>query len=287
MIHVIIPVHNRREITGRLLERLSEQTSSGYRIIVVDDGSTDGTSEMIESRFPNVTLLHGDGNLWWTGATNLGLKHVMEDSPDNDYAMLLNDDLVVNDDFIESALELTKSYPDTLIQAVELDADNPEIILNGGWKIDWLTAKFSQINVGKKITDFDKHHFEPVSTQTGRGTLIPVGVIRELGLYNSRHYPQCGDFEFPVRAGKKGYRLIMHYGLRIYSFSDASCDVNTDKSYSLSDIIPYYFEIRSYAYLPSRFWFAYDTSTNLIRGTIFLVFDLFRVTAYFIRNLRL
>jgi len=286
MIYVVIPVHNRKDITARLLETLTCQSSSDYRIIVIDDGSTDGTSQMIRSRFPNVILLHGDGNLWWTGATNLGLSYIIEDSGENDYAMLLNDDLVVKDNFIECAERLTKQYPDTLIQAVEIDADNPDVILNGGWKINWLTASFSQINRGKHIFDFGPEYFEEVSTQTGRGTLIPVSVIRKVGLYNASHYPQCGDFEFPVRANTKGYRLMMHYALKIYSFSDATCEMNLNNKYKLSDIIPYFFELRSYAYLPSRFWFAYDTSRNLFQGAAFLTFDLVRVTSYFIRNLR-
>jgi len=287
MIYVVIPVHNRRDITGRLLETLICQTSNEYKIVVVDDGSKDGTSEMIESRFPDVTVLHGDGNLWWTGATNLGLAYIIDIARGHDYAMLLNDDLIVKEDFIECANRLTREHPDTLIQAVEMDAGNQDVILNGGWEINWITAKFSQLNIGKRIQNFRPGYFEEVSTQTGRGTLIPVEVIKTLGLYNSVHYPQCGDFEFPVRAKRSGYRLIMHYDLKIYSIPDATHEMNAGRSYKLTDIIPYFFEIRSYAYLPSRFWFAYDTSTSLFHGTIFFVFDLFRVSSYFFRNLRI
>jgi len=281
-----MPVFNRKDITRRCLVSLHKQTSSEFKIILIDDGSTDGTSEMAENDFPNVILLKGDGNLWWTGGTNMGLEHALKIASNDDYIMLLNDDLVVDEDFIEIAHHTIAKHPNTLIQAVEMDVDNKNTILNGGWKINWLTAKFFQLNTNKKITTFKSGHYEAVMTQTGRGTLIPITVLKHVGLYNAVHYPQCGDFEYPVRASHFGYNLIMHYDLRIYSFVEQTCDMNLGKQYSLKDILSYYGNIRSYAYLPSRFWFAYDTATNPIKGTVFLFFDLLRTTSRFIRNLK-
>jgi len=282
-----MPVHNRKDITKRCLDTLYVQTNNNYKIIVVDDGSTDGTSEIVTNHFPDIILLKGDGNLWWTGATNLGISHAIEIGNDNDYVMLLNDDLVVKEDFIETATNITTKHPKTLIQAVEMNANNTDSILNGGWKINWYTAKYFQINSGKQINEFKNTHYEHVSTQTGRGTLIPIHVLKEIGLYNSAHYPQCGDFEFPVRAHNNGYSLIMCYDFKIYSFVEETCDMNTDTKYKLSDIFSYFGNIRSYAYFPSRFWFAYDTASNPLKGFLFFLFDLTRVTTHFIKNLQL
>ena len=72
---VIIPVHNRREITLGCLACLRAAGDLDWaNVVVVDDGSTDGTAEAIRGQFPEVILLNGDGNLWWTGGIVLGMK---------------------------------------------------------------------------------------------------------------------------------------------------------------------------------------------------------------------
>ena len=72
MISIVIPVHNRREFTRQCLACLAVQTYRNVQTIVVDDGSTDGTDIMISQEFPDVVVMRGDGNLWWTEATNWG-----------------------------------------------------------------------------------------------------------------------------------------------------------------------------------------------------------------------
>ena len=81
LIHVIVPVHNRVSMTRICLASLRMQSDQGFRVVVVDDGSTDKTSEIIHSEFPEVELLGGDGNLWWVGSINLGLRNVLRAVP--------------------------------------------------------------------------------------------------------------------------------------------------------------------------------------------------------------
>ena len=71
-------MHNRKEYTHQCLLSIYKQTNKNFIVIVIDDGSTDGTGEMITNEFPEVILLKGDGNLWWTKAINLGIKHALK-----------------------------------------------------------------------------------------------------------------------------------------------------------------------------------------------------------------
>lgn len=69
MIHIIIPVHNRLNFTIDCLNSLKKQDIyNQFNLIVVDDGSTDGTSEYLKKNFPEVKILNGDGSLYWGGA---------------------------------------------------------------------------------------------------------------------------------------------------------------------------------------------------------------------------
>lgn len=73
---IIIPAHNRREVTLRCLDRLeADDVFSWADVVVVDDGSTDGTGDAVRARHPAATVLTGDGNLWWGGAIRLGMEH--------------------------------------------------------------------------------------------------------------------------------------------------------------------------------------------------------------------
>ena len=107
MIYIIIPVFNRKHFTKACLISLLNQAYSEYRILVIDHGSTDGTSEMILNEFTNVTLINGEDSLWWAGATNLGVYKVLELSASNDDLILtLNNDLVVDTDYLNQLLNV-------------------------------------------------------------------------------------------------------------------------------------------------------------------------------------
>lgn len=285
--YIVIPVYNRILMTRDCLISLFEQNDRNFRVIVVDDGSTDGTSEMITSEFPEVVLLHGDGDLWWTGAMNKGIGYALGICNPDDYILALNDDLAVPKDYIANLIKLAKNFPNTLIGSVITDINDRDKILSGGIKINWKNAKRTNLNVGKNVSSFPEGFYTEVSLLTGRGVLIPTSVFRNLGLYNEQHYKHYGDTELPKRAKKNGYKLIVSYDAVVFSHPLKVINVNQTDEYRLVDVGKYFCSIRSNANLRFRFWFAYDTSSNFFSGTIYLLFDIARITFHFLRKLHL
>ena len=107
LIYIIIPVHNRKEITLKCLDILQKNGDLDiYYVIVVDDGSTDGTSEAIQSLYPNITILVGDGNLWWTGAIKKGMEYAYDKGAE--YFIWLNDDCLVAKESINNLIVFCK-----------------------------------------------------------------------------------------------------------------------------------------------------------------------------------
>jgi GT2 family glycosyltransferase len=283
MIYITIPVHNRKNLLRNCLLSLRSQSNKDFRIIIADDGSTDGTEEMLKSEFREVTVLKGDGNLWWTGSINMAVTHALTLCEKNDFILILNDDLEVPENYIANFYALTTKYPDTLIGSVVADFDNRDNIVNGGLVLNWFTGEGKELNTGKSLASFGQGHVEDnVSYLTGRGVLVPSKVFRELGVYNNKHYTQCGDTEFPIRARKAGYKLLVSYDVPVFSHKGHSIH---QEQYSLKSLKRYYFDVRSHVNIRERFWFAIDSTANVFFGLWFFIMDFTRITVHFIRRL--
>src|SRR5688500_197324 len=78
-VYIVIAVHNRCATTLNCLRQLRAHGDLQWATpIVVDDGSTDGTAEAVRAEFPTAEIMRGDGNLYWTGATALGMSRALE-----------------------------------------------------------------------------------------------------------------------------------------------------------------------------------------------------------------
>jgi GT2 family glycosyltransferase len=214
-IYIIIPVHNRKRFTRDCLLSIRKQAFQKIITIVIDDGSSDGTSAMIHKEFPEVVLLQGDGNLWWTGATNLGVKYALENATQRDYILTMNEDTIIRPNYLDTLLVCASKHPKSLIGSIALvKSGNDLVIEDGGVKIYLYTAKFNRLARGRgyKTVINEEPSVRLVDVLSGRGTLIPAEVYQEVGLYDSVHLPQYGaDYEFSLRAKKKGYNLFINY----------------------------------------------------------------------------
>ena len=213
MIYAVIPVKNRLSFTRRCLGDLAGTVGGEVTTIVVDDGSTDGTGEVLAREFPWVVVLRGGGDLWWTGAMNLGVAWVLERANDRDYVLALNNDTRFDASYLESLVETAEAAAPALVGSLAVD-ETSGVVVEGGVRINWLTAKRLAIAEGMAVTDLDSWRPPPVSVDVlpGRGTLIPLSAFREVGLFDASNLPHYGaDYEFSRRAARAGFRLLVSY----------------------------------------------------------------------------
>jgi GT2 family glycosyltransferase len=218
-IEIVAPVHNRRELTLQCLRSLSRIDSAGLdvHIVIVDDGSTDATSDAIREQFPSVELVQGDGSLWFTEGTNVGIRAALKHHPN--YVLLINDDSVFDPKFLSYMIETAETNPRSVVGPLLLLWDQPHKVFQtspvwdtwrGGWR-HWY--KQTVWTVPQKAWKVD--------LIVGNCVLVPAAAINEVGLMDSRRFPNFGDAEYTPRLKKQGWELLIDPRSRVF------CQPNT------------------------------------------------------------
>lgn len=240
MIYIVTPVYNRKEFTQNYLHALYDQTTHEFKIIIVDDGSTDGTSDMIEEEFPDVILLREEDDLWWTEATNVGVRYALEHGAE--YIMTLNDDTLPTKDYIEKMLYWSVKKPNALLGALGIDVETGKIVF-GGEKLNWKNGRFESLL--SSIPENKQNGLHRVNIFPGRGLLIPRKVFEDIGLYDSKNFPQTvADLDFTARADSSVYKIYCNYDAKIKIYPEESGGVGLRKNKSWKNYYEHLFGMR-------------------------------------------
>jgi GT2 family glycosyltransferase len=221
-VSVIIPVFNGLSFTRKSLANLAmhRQKLVGedhkIEIIIVDDGSTDGTAQWVTNNYPQVHLLQGNGNLWWSGGINKGITYALEHLH-SDYILWWNNDIWCEDDYFSNLFLLLEQNPAAHLIGSKILRLHDKRVWGMGGRFDPRSGK--KYMVGERQADGEQyqHSFE-VDWFPGMGTCIHNSVFESIGLLDEENFPQYhGDSDFTFRARKAGFKLIAHPSLVIYN----------------------------------------------------------------------
>lgn len=282
---VIMPVHGRIHLTEECLQSLWAQSDQDFHTVVVDDGSPDNTRQVLKQKYLDVTVLEGDGSLWWSGAVNKGIEYALEQGAD--YVLLLNNDTRVEPDFVEQMRGWAARKPEAIMCAAMRDLATGEFVF-GGEHMRWLTAGTeSLLDV---LPPEERHGIHPVTHCPGRGLWIPVGVFDEVGLFDADNFPQtAADYDLTIRAHRAGRELYCNYDASLISLSDTFVNRrkrNVDATYSLKGYIFHLTDIRSPNNLAGNWRFAIKNAPRWALLPHLLITTLGSVGSYPVRWLR-
>ena len=173
------------------------------RILVVDNGSTDGSPSIIRKKFPSVVLLENKKNLGFTGGNNLGMKKALEMG--TDYLWLLNNDTVLEKDTLKHLVTMSQDSPEVgLASPVIYYHDSPDRVQFCGSYIDWEGKRIVKLEDGDSLPDGGVN-----VSLWGTALLIKRTVVERVGYLNEKYFAYHEDEEYCMRVAKAGFRCIV------------------------------------------------------------------------------
>ncbi|HMF69866.1 MAG TPA: glycosyltransferase family 2 protein [Flavitalea sp.] len=284
VISVVIPIYNRLEITKQGLSYIDKAVSyynskfplkATVNIVIVDDGSTDGSDEWIRANYPAVIVLKTKGNLWWTGAVNWGIQYVLDNFKESQGVILQNDDVVVEQDWIEKLLTAVEKNPNSLMGCATSTLKDSVKLSYGGRKVHPWFATEKIINEGSDKTKFPLGFVSQSFDLYGRGLYIPIAVFKKIGLFNNTNFKHRGDMDIPLRAKKAGFHLLVSYDALVYELPEHTYSLDIKTSVSFKEAFKLLTDFRSSNNLKFIYQYSLIATDNPFQFIVFFTSNLF------------
>lgn len=204
-VSIVILNWNNAPDTLQCLASVGELCYDNYDVIVVDNGSIDGSVATIRHHHPSVTILENGENLGYAEGNNIGIRHALEARAD--YVFILNDDAQVGPETLSALVAAATAHPNAgLLGPKVYHRENPQFIQSAGGMFNkyWESCYRGMDQVDNEQFD------EPVDVDfvCGCAVLVNRQVIERIGLLDPRFFLYREDIDWCYRATKAGFRVL-------------------------------------------------------------------------------
>jgi len=248
---IIVTYNSDLKLLRECLNSIKENTIyKNYKVIISDNGSTNGSNELIKKSFKWVDLLENKKNLYFAGGNNLGVKYALK-KYNPDYFFILNDDVkIINKKWLSEVIKTAES--DSKIGIVGINPIYPEgISQNVGGFIKGPLITLDKQAKGTKEFDHVTAFF-----------LLKREVLEKVGLYDEVFSPYLlEETDYCLRVKRAGYKIISRTDIKMIHYKsvtisrDGELKINrvrlkNDIIFSLINLKIIYAFIRVFFYLP-------------------------------------
>jgi GT2 family glycosyltransferase len=207
LVIVVVVTWNGKNDTLECLESLRAVLYSNFRILLVDNASSDGTVEAVRERFPDVQILRTDRNLRYAGGSNVGIRAAMEQNAK--YILLLNNDTLVHPHLLTELVTAAEGDSRVgMVGGMIYYFDERDRIWFAGGKIDWWKGWIAHVGIRQRDSgQFSSQH--PTEYITGCCLLVKREVVERIGLLDESYFMYGEDTDWCMRAQRAGYRLLI------------------------------------------------------------------------------
>ena len=190
---ILLTCFNRKQLTKKCLSTLFS-FKLNFDVYLVDDGSNDGTSDMISKDYPSVNIINGSGYLFWNRGMELAWKNASK--YDYDFYIWLNDDIVLFDNAFDEIFKCSaQKFNKSIVSGIIQNHAKNRVIYGGYNKKRELVIPNGKMN--------------EITRLNGNFVLVPKYVYLKLGRFDTIFHHDLGDVDYGLRARQ--------YGINVYS----------------------------------------------------------------------
>ncbi|MDY6878311.1 MAG: glycosyltransferase family 2 protein [Chloroflexota bacterium] len=194
LVYIIILNHNGKNHLEYCLPSVLATEYQNYRIVLLDNGSTDGSVEYTRENFSQVTVVQNDQNLGWAGGNNVGICHALDHGAD--YIVLQNNDTKVDSRWLDGAVQVCEANPRIGIVGFRMlqeyiQGEDPD------------EERFKELSAA-----WEKLEYEPADHVTGAALFVRADVFRDVGLIDEAYFAYSEEDDLEKRAVRAGYQMV-------------------------------------------------------------------------------
>ncbi len=222
-IDIVIPNWNGRDMLKVCLASLAAQSCQGFRVIVVDNGSSDGSVEFLQSHYPEVQVVGLPENIGFSGAVNRGIE-----AGDQEWVLLLNNDIEMAPDCLGKLTEALASEPDTKIFALKMLSYHNRGVLDGagdgvlrggvGYRLGTMEPDSSRYSLKRKVFG-----------ACAGAALYHRSLFKRIGLFDEDFFAYLEDVDLNMRAVRAGYSCCFIPEAVVYHIGSATTGSKINK----------------------------------------------------------
>lgn len=214
LVYIIVLTWNGKKDTVECLSSLQKITYTNYKILVVDNASSDGTREEVQKQFSEVEYIFNPINLRFAGGNNVGIDYAFKKG--TDYILLLNNDTTVAENFLDELVSTAIASLNIGIVGPKMYYhSDPNRIWYAGGKIEWWKGWISHIGV-REIDNGQYDQTKETDFVSGCCVLVKREVVEKVGMLDTAYYIYGEDVDWCVRASRAGYRIIYEPKAKIW-----------------------------------------------------------------------
>ncbi len=220
LVYIILVNWNGKDDTLACLASLKKITWQNYRIVLVDNASSDGSVEAVGEAYPEVKIVRNPENYRFARANNQGFE--LARANEADFVLMLNNDVEVAPDFLEKMIAAAQSEEAVGIVGAKIYYfQQPEILWYAGGEISLWKGKIAHRGIREKdVGQFDKR--SETGYVTGCCLLISRACLEQNGGLNEAYFIYVEDADFCFRAQKSGFKTMFEPSAKIWHKISAS-----------------------------------------------------------------
>jgi GT2 family glycosyltransferase len=264
---IIIANWNGKEHLEKCLQSLAHQTYKDFKIILVDNGSVDGSVFFVEKNYPEIELIKLEKNTGFAYANNAGIQRAFLDE-NIKYIITLNNDTKTQENYLEKMIDCARRHPEAgSIQPKVMNFFDQNIIDSVGILI-YLDA--SAINRGQKENDAGQYEKEEeIFGASASAALYTHEALNKVKLpgenyFDSDYFAYYEDVDLAWRLRLAGFSSFYCPGARVFHVHSAtgknyspfkSFHIIRNQYYNILKNMPLYCMLRALLFMPIRYFF--------------------------------